>query len=106
MEEKSRQQQIEEFEQQRKAHASDWLKSIREAKRCAWCGWEDNLNRRRLCVSCERIRRRLAKANKENTSDQRVSRIRRLRSRAASCTPANRCGPMIALQMSRDFRPY
>jgi len=33
MEEKTRQQHIEEFEQERKIHASDWLKSIREAKR-------------------------------------------------------------------------
>lgn len=81
MEEKSRQQHIEEFEQQRKVHASDWLKSIREAKRCNWCGWDDNLNRRGLCVSCERIRRRLAKANKEDVTDQRVlSRIRKAES--------------------------
>ncbi len=81
MEEKSRQQQIEEFEQQRKIHATEWLKSIREAKRCGWCGWEDRLNRRGLCVPCERIRCRLAKANKEDQTDQRVlARIRRAES--------------------------
>jgi hypothetical protein len=81
MEKQSRQQQIEEFEQQRKIHAIDWLKSIREAKRCDWCGWDGQLNRRGLCVSCERIRSRLERAKKENTSDQRVlARIRRAES--------------------------
>ena len=81
MEKQSRQQQIEEFEQQRKIHAIDWLKSIREAKRCDWCGWDGQLNRRGLCVSCERIRRRLAKANKEDETDQLVlARIRRAES--------------------------
>lgn len=81
MDEKSREQQIEEFEQQRKVHVSDWLKSILEAKRCDWCGWEDKLNRRSLCVFCERIKSRLAKANKEDTSDERVlARIKRAES--------------------------
>jgi hypothetical protein len=101
MEEKSRQQQVEEFEQQRKVHASDWLKSIREAKRCGWCGWEDKLNRRGLCVSCERIRSRLARAIKEDTSDQRVlARINRAESEKQN---AMNCG--IQLKALLDGAP-
>lgn len=78
MAEQTRQQQIEEFEQARKKHTDDWLQSFRTAKRCAWCGWEDKLNRSDLCAPCNRISRRLAKALKEDLSDQRVvARIRR-----------------------------
>jgi hypothetical protein len=75
------QRDIEEFEQQRKVHTEDWLQSLRKAKRCDWCGWEDGLNRRGLCASCERIRKRLSQACKQDTSDQRVQiRIRRAKS--------------------------
>lgn len=78
MAEQTRQQQIEEFEQARKKHTDDWLQSFRTAKRCAWCGWADKLNRRDLCSPCNRIRRRLETASTEDLSDHRVqSRIKR-----------------------------
>ena len=75
------QRDIEEFERQRKVHTEDWLQSLRNAKRCDWCGWEDGLNRRGLCAPCDRIRKKLEQACKQDTSDQRVqTRIRRAKS--------------------------
>jgi hypothetical protein len=71
------QRNIEEFERSRKIHTAEWLESIRNAKRCEWCAFDHALNRRGLCVFCERIRKKLEKAQKEDVADlRRPSRIR------------------------------
>jgi len=65
------------------------VQSFRKAKRCAWCGWDDSLNRRGLCAPCNRIRKRLEKANAEDTSDwcvkARVNRAEAEKQNAISC---------------------
>lgn len=48
------QQQIEEFERRCKLYAEEWLECLRKAKRCVWCACDDALNRRHLCVPCEK----------------------------------------------------
>ena len=71
------QQDIEQFERSRKTHTDQWLESIRNAKRCEWCAFDHALNRRGLCAFCERIRKKLEKAQKRDIADRRrLSRIR------------------------------
>lgn len=77
---------IEEFERSRKAHTDQWLESIRNAKRCKWCAFDHALNRRGLCAFCERIRKKLEKARKQDMTDlRRPSRIRLAEAEKQNC---------------------
>lgn len=77
---------VTEFERRLKINAEKWLDSLRKATRCAWCGCDDALNRRALCASCERTRKKLEKALKEKMPDAHKNiRIKRAEVEKQNC---------------------